>query len=92
MIGFSDLIANREHATSVKCISCHGSVFEIKADDFRYKMSREQSTWNYLLQNAKEKDLEAYVHIKNVSHNIGVFQNNKPDKKAKSFRSRDKAV
>ena len=55
-------------------------------------MSREQSTWNYLLQNAKEKDLEAYVHIKNVSHNIGVFQNNKPDKKAKSFRSREKAV
>ena len=48
-------------------------------------MSRDSQTWSYLIQNAREREDEAKVHIKNVSNNIGVFKNNKPDRRAKFF-------
>ena len=35
VIGFGDILANRLYTTSVKCISCQGSVFEIKTDEFK---------------------------------------------------------
>ena len=80
MIGLSDLIAERFFSTSVKCISSKGSVFEIKAEEFKQKLQKEYKTWNYLLQHAKEADEGTYSHIKTVTKNFGVFKKNDFDK------------
>ena len=34
LIGFSDVIFNRLHTTTLKCASCKGSLYSIKAVDF----------------------------------------------------------
>ena len=41
--------------------------------------------WSYLIQNAREREEDAKVHIKNVSNIIRVFKNNKTDRRAKFF-------
>ena len=90
VLGFNDVIGNRNFSTSLKCVSCIASVFEIKVDEFKFRMQRETMSWNYLLKNAKEIDEEIKIQVKNASNNIGVFFRNKPDKKAKQVNKSQK--
>jgi hypothetical protein len=48
----------------------------IKSEEFKFKMQRDIKTWQYLLENAADRDNELKIQAKTASYNIGVYQNN----------------
>lgn len=56
MIGFNDVIDNRNYSTSVKCLSSNGVVLAIKTEEFLHKMQRDPAIWRQIQLLAKEKD------------------------------------
>jgi hypothetical protein len=75
MIGFNDVIDNRFHSTSVKCLSSHGVIFAIKAEEFLHKMQRDPAMWRNVKKLAKEKDSDLDNQIWSASYNLSKFQN-----------------
>jgi hypothetical protein len=49
MIGFNDVVKNRPHSVSIKCISGHGVVYEILKEEFIHRMQRDPKTWKLIL-------------------------------------------
>lgn len=86
MIGFSDLIADRNYTTSVKCTSHKGSVLEIKAEEFKQRLRNDTQTWNFLTQYSKDRDKDDLSHIKAVTKNYNAFKKNDFDKNVSSSK------
>ena len=64
MVGFADVICNRFHTTTLKCVSCTGSLYAIKADEFLTKFQRDPNIWETLRENAKLFDENLKKKIK----------------------------
>ena len=58
VIGFQDILFERNCVVSVRCKSVKGVVAAIKAEDFLAKMKRDSQTWQALNIFADEKDID----------------------------------
>jgi hypothetical protein len=54
MIGFDDVIMKRLHTTTVKCANAEGKVLAMKAEEFMFKMQKDQKTWQFILDMANQ--------------------------------------
>ena len=48
VFGEEDVLNNRKYSTTVKCLSHEATCFQIKAEEFNYRMSKDKETWAYL--------------------------------------------
>jgi hypothetical protein len=58
---------------SVKCLSSHGSLFAIKAEEFSHKMQKDGNTWRQLNKLASEKDQRFEEAIWRSTLNMSLF-------------------
>lgn len=70
VLGFNDVLFNRTHIVSVRCISVKAVVKVIKADEFISKMQRDPATWEVLNIFADERDMDIEESIHKSMYNI----------------------
>ena len=58
LVAFNDVLFNRVHTTQMHCISSKGVLLVMRAEEFVEKMQKMNISWDYLLLNAYEKDME----------------------------------
>ena len=74
-LGLSDVICNRWHTTTVKCVSTTGSIYVIKINDFIQKMKKDPDLLKKLTNISTNSDLELKYKIK---HSAKYLQDYKP--------------
>lgn len=45
MIGVEDIVNNRNYTTSVRCTSSSAICYMIKADEFLFRIGKDEKTW-----------------------------------------------
>lgn len=84
MIGSEDVIKNRKHSTTVKCISNTAILYQIKAEEFIFRLSKDERAWRMLKQLSSEKDnftklkitsiTDTTLKSPNLKSDIGVYK------------------
>ena len=67
IFGQEDVINMREYTTSVKCLSTNASVYCIKSDEFFARLSKDDKTWNQIIDLSYAKDLRSKKYINKVT-------------------------
>ena len=86
MIGSEDVIKNRKYSTTVKCISNSAVLYQIKAEEFIFRLSKEEKVWSILQEMSSEKDNFTKLKITSTTDktfktegkhicDLGVFKN-----------------
>jgi hypothetical protein len=70
VFGFNDVLFNRKHSVSVRCISVKAVVKVINAEEFISKMQRDPATWEALNVFAEEKDMDIEESVIKSMYNI----------------------
>ena len=55
-MGHNDIICERANSFTVKCISQQGSMYVVKAEEFKTHMSKNEDVWNDVLRAVDELD------------------------------------
>ena len=63
-LGLSDVMCNRWHTTTVKCVSSSGSLYQIRVNEFLTKIKKDQDLLNGLNEISKQSDVELRSKIK----------------------------
>jgi hypothetical protein len=66
MVGFNDILFNRVHTNQMHCISSTGVLLVMRAEEFVEKMQKMNMSWDYLLLNGYEKDMELKGQVLNA--------------------------
>jgi CRP-like cAMP-binding protein len=67
IFGQEDVINEREHTTSVKCLTNDGSLYVLPAFSFFQKLSRDEKTWNMIVGLSLNKDKSTKRQIKEAT-------------------------
>lgn len=68
IFGHEDVIHNREHTTTVKCLSQEATLFFINRNEFINKFSRDERTWKMLADLGLQMDTKVKKKLLKANH------------------------
>jgi len=70
IFGVEDIANNRNYTTSVMCTSSTGTCYMIKADEFLFRIGKDDRTWKMIINRLKNKDAMTIQKIKKTVNTI----------------------
>ena len=77
ILGFNDIIKQKNHTATLKCITNTGSLYAVNAQEFLFKIQRDKSTWLEMVDYFNSKDKQTKSKIKDSAANLGKFKKGK---------------